>query len=70
MQLSPVTVAGVIALGVGLLTVSVGYLGTNPAPASALALLLAAIIGLALSAQRIRAWRQRRHALVSKPDSA
>ncbi len=59
-KLSRTAATGMIVLGTALLAGSLAYLGTNPMPASALALLVAALLGLVLVVQRLLAWRQRR----------
>ncbi len=59
-KVSRPAVIGMIVLGATLLAGSVGYLGTSPMPASALALLVAVLMGLVLVVQRLLAWRQRR----------
>ncbi len=52
--------AGLLAAGVALLGGSLGYLGTTPVPASALALVIAVLLALASVVQRIGAWRRAR----------
>jgi len=51
----PAAVIGLLVLGVALLAGSVGYLGTSPAPASALALLVAVLLGALLLTRRLLA---------------
>jgi hypothetical protein len=59
-RVSRPAVIGMIGLGAALLAGSVAYLGTNPMPASTLALLVALLMGLVLLVQRLLAWRQSR----------
>jgi hypothetical protein len=47
-------------LGVAMLMAAIGYLGTRPAPAAALALLIALALGGWLVAQRFMQWRSAR----------
>lgn len=48
--------------GVALLATATGYLGASPTPAAALALLIAAALGIRLAAQRLLMWRSARAA--------
>jgi len=57
---SRAAVIGLLVLGVALLAGSVGYLGTSPVPASALALLVAVVLGALLLTRRLVAWQRRR----------
>jgi hypothetical protein len=50
----------VVIVGVALLVGAIGYLGTSPVPASALAILIAVMLGLWVVLQRILAWRRAR----------
>jgi len=49
-----------LAVGVVMLLAAIGYLGTPPAPAAALALLIAAALGIWWGGQRVLAWRAAR----------
>ena len=59
-RLSREQIVGVIAAGVGLLVLAIGYLGTTPIPASAVVLAVALWLGVVWSAARAKAWRARR----------
>ena len=49
-----------LVLGIAMLLAAVAYLGTNPAPAAVLALLIALALGLWLAGQRLIRWRNAR----------
>ncbi|MFQ5972253.1 MAG: hypothetical protein ACE5Q3_07950, partial [Alphaproteobacteria bacterium] len=51
-----------IVAGVALLAVTIGYLGTSPVLASALALIIAAMLAARLGFERWRAWREAKSA--------
>jgi hypothetical protein len=59
-KVSRPAVIGMMGLGAASLAGSVAYLGTNPTPASALALLVALLMGLVLLLQRLLARRDSR----------
>jgi hypothetical protein len=50
----------VLVAGVALLLAAIGYLGTSPAPAAALALVIAAGLGIWLAVRRLLDWRMAR----------
>jgi len=50
----------VLVAGVALLLAAIGYLGTNPAPAAALALVVAVLLAIWLAVQRLLNWRATR----------
>jgi hypothetical protein len=54
------TALGVLVAGVGMLLAAIGYLGTSPAPAATLALVIAVLLGIWLAVQRLRDWRAAR----------
>jgi hypothetical protein len=50
----------VLVAGVALLLTAIGYLGTNPAPAATLALVVAVLLAIWLAVQRLLNWRATR----------
>jgi hypothetical protein len=50
----------VLVTGVGMLVAAIGYMGTGPTPAAALALIIAAGLGIWLAARRVLDWRAAR----------
>jgi len=50
----------VLVLGIAMLLAAIGYLGTAPAPAAAVALVIAMALGAWLAAGRLLAWRRAR----------
>jgi len=50
----------VLVAGVGMLLAAIGYLGASPAPAAALALIIAMALGIRLAVRRLLDWRTAR----------
>jgi hypothetical protein len=50
----------VLVAGLGMLLAAIGYLGASPAPAAALALIIAMALGIWLAVRRLLDWRMAR----------